>query len=421
MSVFIGSIPNTQKDDIALANSILNGKVTKEGWIGLLEDEFEKSFNKKAFLFNRGRDSLYFFLKLLNLKESDEVITQAFTCVAVVAPILWAGAKPIFADIDSKTFNIDIPQLKKKINEKTRVIIVQHTFGNLANIEDIRKLVEEENSKREESRKISIIEDCAHIFSKNLSNYEIGRFSDAFFFSFSQDKSISSTQGGLLFLNNNRLGKEADREYKLLNKPSEKEAKYFAKYIILWDRIKRNYFKTIIPFTKITLGRVLLIVYRTLGLIRKQADNSTIYNSKIERMSNIQASLLLIQLEKSERLNRHRRDIVKFYNTSLKCEFKFGANNNILLRYPILISNRNFIKSELSKVGIIVGIWYSTPVFPFSSVEQLKKCNYEMGSCPNAEELGKYILNLPTNIEVSEKEVEKIVSIVNDLAQPVRI
>lgn len=422
MSVFIGSIPNTEKDDIVLAREILEGKIAKKGWADILEEKFEKTFNLKPFLFNRGRDSLYFFLKLLNLKKEDEVILQAFTCVAVVSPILWVDAKPVYVDIQKSSFNMKVDSLRKKINENTRVVIVQHTFGNIVDVKKIKNIIDNENNKRESSRKIYLIEDCAHVFTTDLENFSIGKYSDMHFFSFAQDKSISSTQGALVHITNSSLLEKANREYHKISFPNDKDAIFNARYIILWDRIKRNYFKTLIPFSNISLGRILLILYRKLGLIKKQAGRNTINNPRVEKMSSIQASLLLNQLNKVSRFNNHRKDIANIYDKVLNKEFRFQSDSPFLLRYPILVLNGNELRKKLLDEKIISGNWYRTPVHPLDyNVEKLKDVRYKIGSCPNGEILGKSIFNLPTNIEVSKDDAKLIADIVNKFAKPINI
>ncbi len=412
MPVFIGSTPNIQTDDLLLAKDILNGRKNINGSI----DELKSKFDEETFLFNRGRDSLFFFLNLLNLKEDDEVLIQAFTCVAVVAPILWSKARPVYVDIDPKSFNMDLVLLREKISEKTRVILVQHTFGNLVDVRRVREFVDEVNNEREEERKIYIIEDCAHLFTNNFSELNIGEYSDTFFFSFSQDKAISCTQGAMLVVKDPVLLTKAQKEYVLVKELSLSEAMYNAKYIILWNRIKESYFRRVVPFTNITLGRILIILFRLLGIIKKQASSDTLMFSEPKKLSEVQACLLLNQLGKSEELNKYRERIVDMYNTRIKDELRFNSIDNPLLRYPILISNREEVKEKLKKKGIIGGIWYSTVVFPL--VNNLDLVNYTAGDCPNAEMCAKSIFNLPTNIETTESDVNDILDIVNTFANP---
>jgi dTDP-4-amino-4,6-dideoxygalactose transaminase len=441
MAIFIGSIPNTQDDDISLAKRILKGNADLNNSIKntrqLLRDSLQIKDKINPFLFNRGRDSLYFFLRLLNLKEDDEVVVQAFTCVAVVAPILWNDAKPIYVDIKFNSFNMDLDLLQEKISKRTRAVIIQHTFGNIADVKRVREIIGRINTRRKENEKIYLIEDCAHLFPSSTkkgensgeevgikskipnSFHDVGRYSDMYFFSFSQDKSISCTQGAAMIINNKRLLSLAKEKYKDVEKPSKKKALYNAKYIKLWNVIKNTYFINLIPFTKVTIGRVLIVLFRSLGLIRKQASADITQFQGIKKISDIQAILLKNQLKKVREINNHRERITDIYNKNLREEFRYKSNNKALLRYPVLISNKEEIKSKLLKEEIIVGNWYRTPVYPLDN--KLKDVGYVKGSCPVAEECGENILNLPTNIKVTKDNAVKIVKIINTFAKPANI
>jgi perosamine synthetase len=437
MSVFIGSIPNAQEDDVALADAILKKEVDTNNIENELTKILEDSFNEKIFLFNRGREALTFFLKLLSLEEEDEVIVQAFTCVAVVAPTIWNNAKPVYVDIDSKTFNMDTNQLREKISKRTRAIILQHTFGNIADIGKVKKIVEEENQKRDgvQNKKIVIIEDCAHLFpsptkrigpqsrgeleNKNSNIFDdVGRYSDMIFFSFSQDKAISCTQGAMMIIKNEDLLNKAKASYLDIPEPSQKEAIYNAHYIKLWSIIKKQYFTKIIPFTNITLGRVLIVLFRSLGLIKKQAGTDFKEKDpvKLQNMSKVQQTLLLNQVKKVQEINKHREDVVNLYNAKLQKPLRFDSNNKALLRYPIVISNKEEIKKRLLEKKIIAGNWYSTPVHPLDN--NLASVKYHKGICPNAEKIGKNVLNLPTNLEVTRETALEIIEVVNTFAKP---
>jgi dTDP-4-amino-4,6-dideoxygalactose transaminase len=432
MSVFIGSIPNTERDDLELAKRILKGQENLKGSIGNLREQLLRHLRENEnlaeiteeniFLFNRGRDSIYFYLKSLELNEEDEVIVQAFTCVAVVAPILWNKLKPVFVDIDPKSFNMDISLLKGKITNKTRAIVVQHTFGNIVDMKKVRDLVDKANRERAEKEKIKIIEDSAHIFPSDFKGKysTLGKYSDMLLFSFSQDKSISSTQGAASIILDEDALDIARENYSELRKPSKKESLYNARYIKLWSLIKKYYFTKIIPRTNITIGRVLIILFRNLGLIKKQAKADTIVFSGIEKLSQVQAVLLSNQLKKVSKINQKREKITEFYDTNLKENFVFKTEGDLLLRYPILLENRAEVKQKLLEREIIVGNWYSSPVHPLSE-EELGKVDYKQGSCPIAERVGKNILNLPTNIEVTEEDAKEIVGIVNNFAKPLNI
>jgi dTDP-4-amino-4,6-dideoxygalactose transaminase len=140
----------------------------------------------------------------------------------------------------------------------------------------------------------------------------------------------------------------------------------------------------------------------------------------IEKLSQVQAVLLSNQLQKVSKINQKREKISRFYDNNLKEDFRFKTENDLLLRYPILLDNRREIKKRLLEKEIIAGNWYSSPVHPLASAE-LAEADYKLGSCPIAEKAGRNILNLPTNIEVTDENAKEIVEIVNNFAKPLNI
>ena len=123
--ISISLSPDTEKDDIWLAFKLLfqpwrwKKEMTENSSLPTeLEKEFKRYLEVKyAFSFNSGRSAFLAILNSLGLNKDDEVLLQAFTCNAVVNPILWANLKPVYLDCDEETFNIDIENLKKTLRQ----------------------------------------------------------------------------------------------------------------------------------------------------------------------------------------------------------------------------------------------------------------------------------------------------------------
>jgi len=130
---------------------------------------------KEIFLYWKGRVALYTFLKALEVNEGDEVIIPGFTCVVVPNAIKYLGAKPVYIDITKKTFNPSFEQVKKAINDKTKIIIIQNTFGLSSDVEEITELAKE--------KKIFTIEDCTHGFGGFYNGKPNCSYCDAAFYS----------------------------------------------------------------------------------------------------------------------------------------------------------------------------------------------------------------------------------------------
>jgi len=174
--IHISLSPNLQKDDILtlLRRVFFIWEWRSDKNLKQLKKEFSDYFsNKNIYFLNSGRSALFVFLKSLQLKAQDEIIMQSFTCNAVANPIIWAGARPVYVDID-ETFNIDLKSLQKNINQNTKAIIIQNTFGIPAQIERIVELAKKNN--------ILVIEDCAHALGATYKGQKVGTFGDIAFF-----------------------------------------------------------------------------------------------------------------------------------------------------------------------------------------------------------------------------------------------
>jgi perosamine synthetase len=171
-------------------------KVLKSEWIaeGNEVKEFEDSLCQylgwkpgHAIAFSSGTAALYVVLISLDIKDDDEVITSTYVCSAVLNAIYLARAKPILVDINDADFNISFEETKKKINSKTKAIIVPHIFGIPADVNKFLKLG------------IPIIEDCAQAIGAKLNGKHLGIFGKVAIFSFYASKVLTTGYGGMVF------------------------------------------------------------------------------------------------------------------------------------------------------------------------------------------------------------------------------
>ena len=143
---------------------------------------------------------------LINIKKDDEVIFPSYGYVSTVNAFVLRGAKPIFVDINSEDLNIDISQIEKKINKKTKAIVIINYAGGSCDIDKVIKLKKKYN--------LYLIEDTAQsIFSKYKNKY-LGTFGDLATMSFHQTKNIHCGEGGALFINNKKFIKRAPLIFK---------------------------------------------------------------------------------------------------------------------------------------------------------------------------------------------------------------
>lgn len=409
MPIFISSTPTTEKDDLQLARELLKKDTVKD-----IKVKLPGFQDKEHFFTNTGRASLYIILKALGISENDEVILQSFTCMAVVVPMVWLNIRPVYVDINIDTYNLSLDALKKKITKKTRAVIVQHTFGIPAEIEVIKEYIDDLNKGRQEEQRIYLIEDCAHSLNIKTNDKYLGTYGDVSFFSFGQDKVVSTTQGGCIVSNSKALEDKIKSIYKDIPDMPEKTVKYNLRYPLLWNLIKKLYYKPKFlanskRFSKYTIGKFLIIFFRFLGLIKQQASKNDFGNPKedVYKLSIKQKHLLSNQLNKIDKFTKHRAKATSKYSRLLGLELK-GA----LIRYPVLVDNPALVKSKLQKIHVIVGNWYNYPVTPRGL--DLKKVKYKIGSCPNTEYIMEHILNLPTCIEVKERDIDRIINKVKE-------
>ncbi len=403
--ISISLSPNVEKDDIFLALKLVFKPWTWKRKLGgrILEEEFKKFFGlKHAFTFNSGRTSLMAILRNLNLKAGDEVILQAFTCNAAVNPIQWAGLKPVYIDCNEEDFNVDIEDLKRKINPKSKVLIVQHTFGLPANMDEVLNIVRENN--------LILIEDCAHSLGAEYKGRKIGTFGKAAFFSFSRDKIISSVYGGMVVTNDNQLAQKIKR--------FQKEIKYPSSFWILQQLLHPILIGYLILPTYSILGKYLLVLCQWFHILskavhwkEKKGERPSYFPKK---MPNALALLALNQFRKLNKFNNHRKKIAEIYYKELKdnsfeLPAQFPERGSIFLRFAIKHPKAHQIIKKAWKKNLLIGDWYTSPVAPNDT--KLEKVQYELGSCPKAERLAEITLNLPTHINISEKKSRKIISL----------
>jgi perosamine synthetase len=353
----------------------------------------------EIFFFNSARGALSFLLtqtyadytqtnadkNLSLLEHTSEVITQAFSCLVVPNAIKFAGYKPIYVDID-ETYNLEIEDLKRKINEKTKAIIIQNTFGIPAKIDEILEIANQNN--------ILVIENLTHSLGAKYKGKYLGNFGDFALLSFNRNKVISSIIGGALVVNNKNFLEKIKQNYELLPEFSQKEIQKIIFTGKVLYQAKKNYnflTKIYLKFLRKS-GKILEMI----SLIEKQGKKPENYLFKFQE---VLFPLLLNQLKKLERFNEKRKEVAKIYLEKFPLNFK---GEPIFLRFPILIENRDFVLEKFKKENIYLGDWYRCVLDPCFD---LKIFDYEIGSCPKAEEITKKIINLPTLIEKKEAEL----------------
>jgi dTDP-4-amino-4,6-dideoxygalactose transaminase len=404
--IAIGLSPNTERDDVLLALSVL---ITPWRWIKgsalrVLEDWFRRYFRMKfAIPFDSGRSCEYAILKAVGINSGDEVLIQPFTCVAVPNSILWSGAKPVYVDID-KTGNIDASNLEKKITRKSRAIIVHHTLGIAANVEKIREIAKKHN--------LVLIEDCAHALGATCKGRKLGTFGDVSFFSFGRDKVVSSVFGGMVITNNKRYAQNIRNFQRGLPFPS-----FHWIFAQLFHPVA---FVVILPlYNTFNIGKIILVLLQKVKVLSVPVEASEKEGKRPlsypKRFPNAQALLALNQLRKLEKFNKHRREVAKQYKEALQnlpVTLPRDSAEDIFLRYNLETKDALSIYAFFRKKNVILGRWYCHTIDPKGVI--LTKVGYQQGSCPRAELFAANCLNLPTYPRMTMADAHTVIRMLKE-------
>lgn len=401
--IAIDASPNLQKQDALLALQLLLSPWTWQSNknTNLLKNYFDSQLKTTStFLCQSGRAALYLILASI-LKQGEEVITQAFTCLAVPNAISWAGGKPVFTDIN-QTYNIDPADLIKKITPKTKAIIIQHTFGIPADIDQVKKICQK--------NKILLIEDCAHALGAKYEGKFVGSFGDAAIFSFNQDKVVSGISGGAAIIRQSKLvGSFKKKAY--LSDVSSLGILKILLHPLIW-------YLALPIYESLNLGKGIIWLARQVGIfgntITELEENGNMPSGLLKTISEPQAELAMSGLKRLEKDNNRRREIASRYRSKLAdlpIQHPIAADASIYLRYPIQVLDSLKLFKTARRKGIILGKWYNTPIFPWTRAAQKY---YKLGSCPVAENVGKKVVNLPTSPRLLDQEVDKIINVVKE-------
>tara|TARA_B100000795_G_scaffold171879_1_gene129606 strand:+ start:4572 stop:5729 length:1158 start_codon:yes stop_codon:yes gene_type:complete len=325
-----------------------------------------KSFCKKVGVkygvtISSGTAALHTALLSLELKKGDEVIMPAITMSAVAYSIILAGAKPIFADVDINTMNIDPNSVRQKITDKTRAIICVSLYGLPPNYTELKNIIKK-NKKR-----IFLVEDNAEcLFAKHNGKFA-GSFGDFSMFSFQSSKTITCGEGGILLTNSKKLYLKA-KMYSNLG------------YYINNNTYQKN--RLMLQGTNFKRHQILGFNYR---------------------LSELGAAAVLGQLEGSKKIIQYRiksgvkfSNIVKNYNF-VKTQLVESHNTHSYWAFSIVFKNTNYynlFKDIFVKRGgdFFYGCW-----LPPYKEEFYKKLKFNKQTCKNAESIQKRTIQLKTN------------------------
>jgi len=361
----------TEEDAQAAYDTILSGWITQGPKVAEFEEKFANYTGAKhAVAVSNCTTALHLSMIVARVKTGDEVICPSMSYIATANCIKYVGAKPVFAEV-GEDYNIDIEDVKKKITSKTKAILIVHQIGMPADIDEFTALCKEKN--------LILIEDAACAIGSSYKGKKIGSHSDLVCFSFHPRKVISTGDGGMVTTTNQGF---ADR-MKLLRQHG----------MSVSDRVRHQ------------SSKILFEDHLEVG-----------YNY---RMTDIQASVGIKQLEKLDWIVEERRKIAKRYLEGLKeidCirlpleeEGKFSniQSFSIYLKENCPIE-RNDLMQELLDRGISSrrGIMTTHRETAYAS---------ENISLPISEDLSDRSIILPLYVPMDENHIGIIINLLNDL------
>jgi dTDP-4-amino-4,6-dideoxygalactose transaminase len=345
--------------DAAISGVVSSGRFILGETVASLEKEIAAYCGVKyAVGLASGTDALHLALRACGVKEGDEVITSPFTFVATAEAIAYCGAKPVFVDIDPKTFNLDPEEIEKKITKKTRAILPVHLYGQACEMKKIAILCKKNGLKS--------IEDCAQAIGAEYNGQKVGSFGDAGCFSFFPTKNLGCFgDGGMVTTNNKEL-------------------------------------------------------YEQLIALRNHGSKQTYHYDVIghnSRLDAIQAAILHVKLSFLEDFSQKRRKNAKVYRSLLKdidsvsLPFELPEAKHVFNQYTIRLKARDKLYGFLKERSIGSMVYYPLSLHLQKAFAWLGR---RKGDFPQSESAQAEVLSLPVFPEMEEKEIEETCQAIKD-------
>ena len=357
-----------EQDDIDAVAQAMRNDLTCGPQIAKTEEQLCRITGAKyAVLVANGTAALHLAAMAAGFGEGDEVIVSSITFAASANCILYCGAKPVFADIDLETYNLDPEAVEKLITPRTKGIVAVDFTGQAVKHDTIRKLCREKG--------LVLIEDAAHAIGTKYKDQPVGSIADMTCFSFHPVKTVTSGEGGAITTNDEQLYRR-------------------------------------------------LLRLRAHGITRVRSEmvhptDAMWYNEQVElgfnyRITDIQAALLSSQLGKLEKFSARRKEIVKKYDQvfsqmpELYVQKEIPESDTTRHLYVIRLNkerlscDRRQFFDALYAENIRPQVHY-LPVYWHSYYEKL---GYEKGLCPNAEAYYEWSMSIPLYYSMTDQDVE---------------
>lgn len=359
----------TNKEIEYIKDALSKGRISGDGYYTNKCNEFIKNTfrTKKALLTTSCSSALDMAALLLDLKEGDEVIMPSYTFVSTANAVALRGAKPIFADIQENTLNIDPKDIERKITNKTKAIFPVHYAGVSCDMDRIMHIAKKYNLK--------VVEDAAQGVNAKYKNKYLGTIGDIGCYSFHETKNYICGEGGAILINQDEeLAKRAE----IIREKGTNRSQFFRGEV---DK-----------YTWVDVGSSYL-------------------------PSDILAAMLWAQFERLDEINDMREKVYKSYYNGLHDLEKQGklrlsvipedCESNYHIFYILLNTEeeRNYVMDKLKESGVSAVFHY----IPLHTSPMGLKLGYKKGDLPKTENLSGRLLRLPMYAELKDKEINYII------------
>jgi len=369
-------------------------------FLSQFEDKFSEILNSKhAIAYPYGRTALLFILKALGLKN-EKIICPAYTCVVVAHAIIKSCNQPIFIDSQLYDYNMDLNLVENAIKRGARVLLATSLFGYPVNLDQLDNL-------KKNYPELIVIQDCAHSFGANWKGRLVQKEGICAFYGLNISKLITSIFGGMVTTDNDEIaGKLKIIQQNELIRPTWKKSILRRIYLFAVFFGFKNVFYNLVNYLENKNKLKRFVQYYDEAVI-------DFPNDYLVAMTNLEAKIGIIQLDKYTKILEHRRKLAQFYRDCL-----LAINT---LELPPMVEGatyshfvpKTFKKRELieyaRKAGVQLGgiIEYCIPEMEFYRTNYPQEWNF-----PNAHSFTNATINLPMN--VNKKESQKVINIIKN-------
>lgn len=367
--------------DIAAVTEVLRGDyVTCGPYVSAAERKLESYTGAKhAVVVANGTAALHCACIAAGVGPGDEVITTPITFAASANCALYCGARPVFADINPETYNIDPESIREKITDKTKAVVAVDFTGQAVELDEIKAICEEHG--------LILIEDGAHSIGTAYKGKKVGSIADMTCFSFHPVKTVTAGEGGAILTNDDEL------------------------------------------YKKLVLAHAHGITHDE-DLMEEAPHEGPWYYEQISlgfnyRMTDFQSALLMSQMDKLDDFKARRKEIVNKYNEAFSqipgiiVQREIPESDTcrhlyiIQLDFDKLTCSRREFFDAMSAENVQCQIHY-VPVYWFPYYKQL---GYERGICPNAEKMYAGIMSIPLFPKMTDQDVADVIAAVKKVAE----